>query len=35
MKYLLILNDAPYGSERSYKGLRLASTLAAREPRSF
>ncbi len=31
MKYLLILNDAPYGSERSYNGLRLASTLAARE----
>jgi uncharacterized protein involved in oxidation of intracellular sulfur len=31
MKYLLILNDAPYGSERSYNGLRLASSLAAAE----
>lgn len=28
MKYLLILNDAPYGSERSYNGLRLAGALA-------
>ncbi len=27
---LLILNDAPYGSERSYSGLRLAGSLAAR-----
>lgn len=27
MKYLMILNDAPYGSERSYNGLRLARTL--------
>lgn len=24
MKYLFILNDPPYGSERSYNGLRLA-----------
>ncbi|MEK7331477.1 MAG: DsrE family protein [Candidatus Eisenbacteria bacterium] len=24
MKILFILNDAPYGSERSYNGLRLA-----------
>ncbi len=29
MKYLFILNDAPYGSERTYNGLRLANTLAA------
>ncbi len=28
MKYLLILNDAPYGTERSYNGLRLAGSLA-------
>ena len=28
MKTLLILNDAPYGSERSYNGLRLAFSLA-------
>jgi uncharacterized protein involved in oxidation of intracellular sulfur len=28
MKYLLILNDAPYGTERSYNGLRLASSIA-------
>lgn len=26
-KYLLILNDPPYGTERSYNGLRLARTL--------
>ncbi len=28
MKYLLILNDPPYGTERSYNGLRLAASLA-------
>jgi uncharacterized protein involved in oxidation of intracellular sulfur len=28
MKYLLILNDAPYGTERSYNGLRLTSSIA-------
>jgi len=28
MKALFILNDAPYGSERSYKGLRLARSTA-------
>lgn len=28
MNYLLILNDAPYGTERSYNGLRLAGGLA-------
>lgn len=27
MKTLFILNDAPYGTERSYNGLRLARTL--------
>ncbi len=28
MKYLFILNDPPYGSERAYNGLRLAVSLA-------
>jgi uncharacterized protein involved in oxidation of intracellular sulfur len=28
MKTLLILNDAPYGSERTYNGLRLAGSLS-------
>ncbi len=28
MKTLLILNDPPYGSERTYNGLRLAGALA-------
>jgi len=28
MKYLFILNDPPYGTERSYNGLRLAMSLA-------
>ena len=31
MKTLFILNDAPYGTERSYNGLRLAVSLAKRE----
>jgi uncharacterized protein involved in oxidation of intracellular sulfur len=30
VKTLFVLNDAPYGSERSYNGLRLAGTLARR-----
>ncbi len=30
MKVLVILNDAPYGSERSYNGLRLAGNLVKR-----
>ena len=30
MKTLVILNDAPYGSERTYNGLRLAGSLARR-----
>ena len=30
MKTLLILNDPPYGTERSYNGLRLAKTLAGK-----
>jgi uncharacterized protein involved in oxidation of intracellular sulfur len=31
---LFILNDAPYGSERAYNGLRLAGALAAKEGHS-
>jgi uncharacterized protein involved in oxidation of intracellular sulfur len=31
MQYLIILNDAPYGLERSYNGLRLATSLAKSE----
>ncbi len=31
MKYLIVLNDAPYGSERSYNALRLAGSLAKQE----
>ncbi len=29
--YLIILNDSPYGTERSYNGLRLARTVSMRE----
>ncbi len=29
-KVLLVLNDPPYGTERSYNGLRLAGSLAQR-----
>jgi uncharacterized protein involved in oxidation of intracellular sulfur len=31
MKTLFILNDAPYGTERSYNGLRLAGSLSKAE----
>lgn len=31
MKNLFILNDPPYGTERSFNGLRLAGALAKRE----
>ena len=31
MNTLLILNDPPYGTERSYNGLRLAGALAKRD----
>ncbi|MBI4546325.1 MAG: DsrE family protein [Gemmatimonadetes bacterium] len=31
MKVLFILNDPPYGSERSYNALRLAGSLSKRE----
>lgn len=31
MRYLLILNDPPYGTKRSYTGLRLPNSLAQTE----
>ena len=31
MRYLMVLNDPPYGTERSYNGLRLASSLLKSE----
>jgi uncharacterized protein involved in oxidation of intracellular sulfur len=31
MKALVICNDAPYGTERSYNGLRLAGALSRRD----
>lgn len=31
MRVLLVLNDPPYGTERSYNGLRLAGALANRD----
>jgi uncharacterized protein involved in oxidation of intracellular sulfur len=31
VNYLVILNDAPYGTERSYNGLRLAGSIAKQE----
>lgn len=34
MNYLIILNDPPYGTERSYNGLRLANALAKGEDAS-
>ena len=32
MKYLFILNDPPYGTERTYNGLRLATNLLKKDP---
>jgi uncharacterized protein involved in oxidation of intracellular sulfur len=32
MKILLLLNDPPYGTERSYNGLRLATAVVKAEP---
>ena len=32
MKYLLILNEPPYGTERSYNALRLAIALPKHDP---
>ncbi len=34
MNYLIVLNDPPYGTERSYNGLRLANSLAKDEEAS-
>ncbi len=31
MKYLFIVNDPPYGTERSYNGLRLARAMSKHE----
>jgi len=31
MKTLMILNDPPYGTERSYNGLRLAASIARKD----
>ena len=31
MKVLILLNDPPYGTERSYNGLRLAGSLARQD----
>lgn len=31
MRYLVILNEAPYGGERTYNGLRLARSLSERD----
>ena len=30
MKFLIVLNDPPYGTERSYNGLRLAGNLVTK-----
>jgi uncharacterized protein involved in oxidation of intracellular sulfur len=35
MNTLFILNDPPYGTERSYNGLRLAGAVAKREGETF
>ena len=32
MKYLIIINDAPYGSEKAYNALRLAMTIQKNYP---
>ena len=34
MHYLFVLNDGPYGNERSYNGLRWAAALLKRSPGS-
>ncbi len=31
MKTLIVLNDPPYGTERSYNGLRLAASIARKD----
>ncbi|MDH5189699.1 MAG: DsrE family protein [Gammaproteobacteria bacterium] len=32
MKILIILNDPPYGTERSYNGIRMASAILKKDP---
>ncbi|MGM0583210.1 MAG: DsrE/DsrF/TusD sulfur relay family protein [Pseudomonadota bacterium] len=32
MKHLIVLNDPPYGTERSFNGLRMAHALAGNDP---
>jgi uncharacterized protein involved in oxidation of intracellular sulfur len=32
MRFLLVLNDPPYGTERTYNGLRLAHAIAKKDP---
>ena len=32
MKYLFILNDPPYGTERTWNGLRLATNILKKDP---
>jgi uncharacterized protein involved in oxidation of intracellular sulfur len=32
MKHLILLNDPPYGTERSYNGLRMAHALERNDP---
>jgi len=34
MKILIILNDPPYGTERSYNGIRMASAILKQDPES-
>jgi uncharacterized protein involved in oxidation of intracellular sulfur len=32
MKHLILLNDPPYGTERSFNGLRMAHALGTNDP---
>jgi uncharacterized protein involved in oxidation of intracellular sulfur len=32
MRFLFVLNDPPYGTERTYNGLRLAHAMAKKDP---
>src|SRR6056297_2037169 len=34
MKHLILLNDPPYGTERSFNGLRMAHALAKNDPQA-
>jgi len=35
MKHLILLNDPPYGTERSFNGLRMAHALAKNDPERY